>query len=62
MFAKNSTGLPFGPKRLLMKVDQMAIGRHFKTVLGLAENEKIGYMVHDDAIRLERRAKDRYTV
>ena len=44
------------------EVDQMAIGRHFKTVLGLAENEKIGYMVHDDAIRLERRAKDRYTV
>ena len=44
------------------EADQMAIGRHFKTVLGLADNEKIGYMVHDDAIRLERRAKDRYTV
>jgi translation initiation factor 4E len=28
----------------------------------MGENEKIGYMVHDDAIRLERRAKDRYTV
>jgi translation initiation factor 4E len=40
----------------------MAIGRHFKSILGMGENEKIGYMVHDDAIRLERRAKDRYTV
>jgi hypothetical protein len=28
----------------------------------MPENEKIGYMVHDDAIRLERKAKDRYTV
>lgn len=44
------------------EADQMAIGRHFKSILAMGENEKIGYMVHDDAIRLERRAKDRYTV
>ena len=42
--------------------EQLAIGRHFKTVLGVPDSEKIGYMVHDDAIRLERRAKERYTV
>ena len=44
------------------EADQIAIGRHLKSVLGMPENEKIGYMVHDDAIRLERKAKDRYTV
>jgi len=44
------------------EADQIAIGRHFKSVLDMPENEKIGYMVHDDAIRLERRAKDRYSV
>jgi translation initiation factor 4E len=33
------------------EADQMAIGRHFKTVLEMPENEKIGYLVHDDAIR-----------
>ena len=44
------------------EAEQVAIGRHFKDVLEIADGEKIGYMVHDDAIRLERRAKDRYTV
>ena len=42
--------------------EQLAIGRHFKTVLCVPEPEKIGYMVHDDAIRLERRTKERYMV
>ena len=42
--------------------EQVAIGRHLKDILDIPESEKIGYMVHDDAIRLERRAKDRYTV
>lgn len=44
------------------EADQMAIGRHFKNILEMPDNEKIGYLVHDDAIRLDRRAKDRYTV
>ena len=44
------------------EAEQLAIGRHFKTVLCIPESEKIGYMVHDDAIRLDRRAKERYTV
>ena len=41
---------------------QLAIGRSFKTILGLPENDKINYMVHDDAIRLERKAKERYSI
>jgi translation initiation factor 4E len=44
------------------EAEQVSVGRHFKSVLDIPETEKIGYMVHDDAIRLERRAKDRYTV
>ena len=41
---------------------QLSIGRSFKTILGLQDSEKINYMIHDDAIRLERRAKERYTI
>eukprot|EP00223_Ostreococcus_mediterraneus_P005504 CAMPEP_0174578394 /NCGR_PEP_ID=MMETSP0929-20130131/790_1 /TAXON_ID=548131 ORGANISM="Ostreococcus mediterraneus, Strain clade-D-RCC2572" /NCGR_SAMPLE_ID=MMETSP0929 /ASSEMBLY_ACC=CAM_ASM_000573 /LENGTH=129 /DNA_ID=CAMNT_0015759495 /DNA_START=421 /DNA_END=810 /DNA_ORIENTATION=+ len=44
------------------EAEQVSVGRHFKSVLDIPDTEKIGYMVHDDAIRLERRAKDRYTV
>ena len=32
--------------------EQVAIGRHLKDILDIPESEKIGYMVHDDAIRL----------
>ena len=42
--------------------DQISIGKHLRCILEVSENEKIGYMVHDDAIKLERKAKDRYTV
>jgi translation initiation factor 4E len=41
---------------------QLAVGRSFKAILGLPESDKINYMVHDDAIRLERKAKERYSV
>jgi len=42
--------------------EQLTIGRQFKAILSIPDSEKIGYMVHDDAIRLERRAKERYTI
>lgn len=42
--------------------DQISVGKHLRCILEVSENEKIGYMVHDDAIKLERKAKDRYTV
>jgi translation initiation factor 4E len=41
---------------------QLSVGRSFRSILGLPDNEKINYMVHDDAIRLERKAKERYSV
>eukprot|EP00218_Dolichomastix_sp_CCMP3274_P002400 CAMPEP_0170161960 /NCGR_PEP_ID=MMETSP0033_2-20121228/76842_1 /TAXON_ID=195969 /ORGANISM="Dolichomastix tenuilepis, Strain CCMP3274" /LENGTH=198 /DNA_ID=CAMNT_0010399585 /DNA_START=58 /DNA_END=654 /DNA_ORIENTATION=- len=45
---------------------QMALGRQFKQFCGVTQNggemARIGYMVHDDAIKLDRKAKDRYTV
>jgi translation initiation factor 4E len=33
-----------------------------KQVLDLNETTRLGYMLHDDAIKLDRKAKDRYTV
>ena len=42
--------------------EQLTIGRQMKAILSIPDSEKIGYMVHDDAIRLERRAKERYTI
>jgi translation initiation factor 4E len=44
------------------KQHRIAVGRSFKAILGLPESDKINYMVHDDAIRLERKAKERYSV
>ena len=41
---------------------QMAIGKQMKLVLDLNEATKLGFMLHDDAIRMDRKAKDRYTV
>jgi hypothetical protein len=41
---------------------QMAVGKCMKQVLDLNETTRLGYMLHDDAIKLDRKAKDRYTV
>ena len=41
---------------------QMAVGKCMKSVLDLNETTRLGYMLHDDAIKLDRKAKDRYTV
>eukprot|EP00244_Chara_vulgaris_P006778 TRINITY_DN2558_c0_g1_i1.p1 TRINITY_DN2558_c0_g1~~TRINITY_DN2558_c0_g1_i1.p1 ORF type:complete len:234 (-),score=41.83 TRINITY_DN2558_c0_g1_i1:208-909(-) len=41
---------------------QMSIGRQWKEVLDFGDQVKIGYVVHEDAKKLDKRAKDRYTV
>lgn len=41
---------------------QIAVGKAFKKELDLGEGSKIGFMVHDDAIKMDKKAKDRYTV
>ena len=41
---------------------QMAVGKCMKQVLDLNETTRLGYMLHDDAIKLDRKATDRYTV
>lgn len=40
---------------------QMSIGKELKTICGMGEISRIGYLVHQDAIKLDRKAKDRYT-
>jgi translation initiation factor 4E len=41
---------------------QMTIGRKLKAVLELPENQKIGFTSHDDSLKMEKKAKDRYSV
>lgn len=41
---------------------QVVLGKQFKSVLSCEEGTRLGFMVHDDQIRLDRKAKDRYTV
>ena len=41
---------------------QMGIGKAMKAVLDLNETTKLGYMLHEDAMKLDRKAKDRYVV
>jgi translation initiation factor 4E len=41
---------------------QTSIGKSMKSILDLNETTRLGYMLHDDAIKLDRKAKDRYTV
>lgn len=41
---------------------QLAVGKAFKSCLDLGESTKIGFLVHDDSIKLDKKAKDRYTV
>lgn len=41
---------------------QLAVGRSMKGVLDVGDQTKLGYLLHDDAIRLDRKAKDRYSV
>lgn len=40
---------------------QLAIGKTMKATLDLTDTTRLGYMLHDDAIKLDRKAKDRYT-
>ncbi len=41
---------------------QVTLGKQLKQVMNVEEGTRIGFMAHDDAIRLDRKAKDRYTV
>jgi translation initiation factor 4E len=41
---------------------QVAIGKQLKEIFGMPDNVRMGYLVHADAKRDERKAKDRYTV
>lgn len=41
---------------------QMSIGKELKEMLNLPDTKRIGYLVHEDAKTLDRRAKDRYQV
>ena len=41
---------------------QMAVGKAMKHTLDVGEATRMGYLLHDDAIQLDRKAKDRYTV
>lgn len=41
---------------------QVAIGKQLKETFGMPDNVKMGFLVHADAKRDDRRAKDRYTV
>lgn len=41
---------------------QLSIGKQMKLILDLNETTKLGYMLHEDAIKLDRKAKDRYVV
>ena len=41
---------------------QIHIGRKLKEFVDVGDNVKIGYLVHEDAKQMDRRAKDRYTV
>lgn len=41
---------------------QVTLGRQFKSYLDLNDTTRIGYMVHEDAIKLDRKAKERYNV
>ena len=41
---------------------QVAIGKQLRETFGMPDAVKMGYLVHQDAMRDERKAKDRYTV
>jgi translation initiation factor 4E len=41
---------------------QVAIGKHLKEIFGIPGTVNIGYLVHADAKRDDKKAKDRYTV
>ena len=41
---------------------QVAIGKQIKEIFGMPETARLNYLVHADAKRDERKAKDRYTV
>ena len=41
---------------------QMDIGTNFKKILDAPPMSRIGFMVHDDAIKMDKKAKDRYSV
>jgi translation initiation factor 4E len=41
---------------------QISIGKQLKEIFGMPENARLGYLVHADAKRADKRAKDRYTV
>ena len=41
---------------------QVAIGKQLKETFGMPDNVRMGYLVHADAKRDERKAKDRYSV
>jgi len=41
---------------------QVGIGRQFKAALELPEASKIGYIAHDDSLKMDKKARDRYTV
>lgn len=41
---------------------QISIGKQLKEIFGMPENARLGFLVHADAKRADRKAKDRYTV
>jgi translation initiation factor 4E len=41
---------------------QVKLGRQLKSFLDLGESVKVGYMAHDDAIKMDRKATERYTL
>ena len=41
---------------------QIAIGKQLKETLEMGESARIGFLAHQDAMKLDRRAKDRFTI
>ena len=41
---------------------QMSIGKQLKQVLDLDSANRIGFLAHSDAMAMDRKAKDRYTI
>jgi translation initiation factor 4E len=41
---------------------QLSVGKQMKQVLDLNDSTKLGYMLHEDAMQQDRKAKDRYII
>eukprot|EP00899_Mesostigma_viride_P022592 jgi/Mesvir1/3517/Mv11993-RA.1 len=44
------------------ETSQCNVGRQLKQFLDIPDNSRIGYLVHEDAMKMEKKARERYTV